>query len=109
MCVSRAWQGENPASRVSALSRNRSFEPYLLGLARGSAPEAQQGDEQEKGLITTMPLYEHVFLTRQDASNTQVDQLTEQFKSVIGGLGGKVGKTEYWGVKSLAFRIKKNR
>jgi small subunit ribosomal protein S6 len=56
-----------------------------------------------------MPLYEHVFLTRQDASNTQVDQLTEQFKSVIAGLGGKVGKTEYWGVKSLTSRIKKNR
>jgi small subunit ribosomal protein S6 len=56
-----------------------------------------------------MPFYEHVFLTRQDASNTQVDQLTEQFKSVIAGLGGKVGKTEYWGVKSLTFRIKKNR
>jgi small subunit ribosomal protein S6 len=56
-----------------------------------------------------MPLYEHVFLTRQDASNAQVDQLTEQFKSVIAGLGGKVGKSEYWGVKSLTFRIKKNR
>jgi small subunit ribosomal protein S6 len=56
-----------------------------------------------------MPCYEHVFLTRQDASNAQVDQLTEQFKSVIAGLGGKTGKTEYWGVKSLTFRIKKNR
>jgi len=56
-----------------------------------------------------MPFYEHVFLTRQDASNAQVDQLTEQFKSVIAGLGGKVGKTEYWGVRSLTFRIKKNR
>ena len=56
-----------------------------------------------------MPLYEHVFLTRQDASNAQVDQLTEQFKSVLSGLGGKVSKNEYWGVKSLTFRIKKNR
>ena len=56
-----------------------------------------------------MPLYEHVFLTRQDASNAQVDQLTEQFKSVISGLGGQVGKAEYWGVRSLTFRIKKNR
>jgi small subunit ribosomal protein S6 len=56
-----------------------------------------------------MPYYEHVFLARQDASNTQVDQLTEQFKGVIAGLGGKVGKTEYWGVKSLSFRIRKNR
>jgi small subunit ribosomal protein S6 len=56
-----------------------------------------------------MPLYEHVFLTRQDASNAQVDTLTEQFKGVIAGLGGKITKNEYWGVKSLAFRIRKNR
>lgn len=56
-----------------------------------------------------MPLYEHVFLTRQDASNTQVDALTDQFKTVITSGGGTVGKTEYWGVKSLTFRIKKNR
>ena len=56
-----------------------------------------------------MPLYEHVFLTRQDASNAQVDALTEQFKNVITAGGGTVGKTEYWGVKSLTFRIKKNR
>ena len=56
-----------------------------------------------------MPLYEHVFLTRQDASNAQVDALTDQFKTVITTGGGTVGKTEYWGVKSLTFRIKKNR
>ena len=57
----------------------------------------------------TMPLYEHVFLTRQDASNAQVDQLTDQFTSVITSGGGTVSKSEYWGVKSLSFRIKKNR
>jgi small subunit ribosomal protein S6 len=56
-----------------------------------------------------MPFYEHVFLTRQDASNAQVDTLTEQFKGVIASLGGKVTKNEYWGVKSLSFRIRKNR
>ncbi|MBL8907821.1 MAG: 30S ribosomal protein S6 [Rhizobiales bacterium] len=56
-----------------------------------------------------MPLYEHVFLTRQDASNAQVDALTDQFKNVITAGGGTVGKTEYWGVKSLTFRIRKNR
>ncbi|MGE4253449.1 MAG: 30S ribosomal protein S6 [Parvibaculaceae bacterium] len=56
-----------------------------------------------------MPLYEHVFLTRQDASNAQVDQLTDQFKTVITSGGGSVPKAEYWGVKSLSFRIKKNR
>jgi small subunit ribosomal protein S6 len=56
-----------------------------------------------------MPLYEHVFLTRQDASNAQVDALTEQFKDVLTAQGGKIVKTEYWGVKSLAFKVRKNR
>ena len=56
-----------------------------------------------------MALYEHVFLTRQDATNAQVDALTEQFKGLIAAGGGKVTKTEYWGVKSLSFRVKKNR
>lgn len=56
-----------------------------------------------------MPLYEHVFLARQDVSAQQVEELTTQFKGVIEGLGGKVTKSEYWGVKSLQFRIKKNR
>jgi small subunit ribosomal protein S6 len=56
-----------------------------------------------------MALYEHVFLARQDATQQQVDALVEQFKGIITAGGGKVGKTEYWGVKSIAFRIKKNR
>ena len=56
-----------------------------------------------------MALYEHVYLARQDVSPQQVETLTGQFKSIITSLGGKVTKTEYWGVKSLAYRIKKNR
>jgi small subunit ribosomal protein S6 len=56
-----------------------------------------------------MALYEHVFLARQDASAQQVEALTEQFKGVIEAHGGKIEKTEYWGVKSVAYRIKKNR
>jgi small subunit ribosomal protein S6 len=56
-----------------------------------------------------MPLYEHVFLTRQDASAQQVEELTSQFKTVIEQMGGKIAKTEQWGVKSLAYRLKKNR
>ncbi len=56
-----------------------------------------------------MALYEHVFLARQDVSAQQVEALAEQFKGVIEALGGKVEKTEYWGVKSVAYRIKKNR
>src|SRR5260370_26111587 len=56
-----------------------------------------------------MPLYEHVFLTRQDASAQQVEDLTAQFKAIIEQMGGKVAKTEQWGVKSLAYRLRKNR
>jgi small subunit ribosomal protein S6 len=56
-----------------------------------------------------MPLYEHVYLARQDVSAQQVEDLTKQFTGVIEQLGGKVPKVEYWGVKSLNFRIKKNR
>lgn len=56
-----------------------------------------------------MPLYEHVFLARQDASSQQVDDLTAQFKTIVEEAGGKVAKTEYWGVKSLSYRMNKNR
>ena len=56
-----------------------------------------------------MPLYEHVFLARQDLSAQQVEDLTKQYSDVITGLGGKVTKNEYWGLKSLSYRINKNR
>ncbi len=56
-----------------------------------------------------MPLYEHVFLARQDVSQQQVETLTKEFTDVITEGGGKVTKTEYWGLKGLAFKIKKSR
>jgi small subunit ribosomal protein S6 len=56
-----------------------------------------------------MALYEHVFLARQDVSGQRVDELVEQYKGIIETGGGSVGKAEYWGLKSLAFRINKNR
>ncbi len=56
-----------------------------------------------------MGLYEHVFLVRQDATTAQVDTLVEQYKGIIAAGGGKVEKIENWGVKSLTYRIKKNR
>ncbi len=56
-----------------------------------------------------MALYEHVFLARQDVSAQQVEELTNTYSELIGNNGGKVTKTEYWGVKSLTFRIRKNR
>ncbi|MEJ8475331.1 30S ribosomal protein S6 [Roseibium algae] len=56
-----------------------------------------------------MPLYEHVFLARQDVSAQQVEALVEHYKALIEGAGGTVGKVETWGLRSLAYRIKKNR
>ena len=56
-----------------------------------------------------MPLYEHVYLARQDISQAQVEALTKEYTGVIEEGGGKIGKTEYWGLRTVAFKIKKNR
>jgi small subunit ribosomal protein S6 len=56
-----------------------------------------------------MALYEHVFLARQDLSQQQVDALVEQYKGVITAGGGSVGRVENWGLKSLTYRVNKNR
>ncbi|MGZ3357679.1 MAG: 30S ribosomal protein S6, partial [Isosphaeraceae bacterium] len=56
-----------------------------------------------------MALYEHIYLARQDVTAQQVETLTEQFKSVIEQNGGQITKIEYWGVKSLSYRLRKNR
>ncbi|KZL02578.1 MULTISPECIES: 30S ribosomal protein S6 [unclassified Pseudovibrio] len=56
-----------------------------------------------------MALYEHVFLARQDISTQQVEALVEQFKTVLEENGGKVSKIETWGLRTLTYRINKNR
>ena len=56
-----------------------------------------------------MAFYEHVLLARQDISAQQVETLVETFKAIIEANGGSVTKIEYWGVKSLGYRIRKNR
>jgi len=56
-----------------------------------------------------MPLYEHVFISRQDLSNTQAEGLIEHFSTVLADNGGKVVENEYWGVKTMAYKINKNR
>ena len=56
-----------------------------------------------------MPFYESVYIARPDISATQVEGLTEAFTKIVEENGGKVTKNEYWGLKSLAYRIKKNR
>ncbi|MGH7015490.1 MAG: 30S ribosomal protein S6 [Caulobacteraceae bacterium] len=56
-----------------------------------------------------MPLYEHVLIARQDISPAQAESLNEELKGLIETHGGHVGKIEYWGLRNLAYRIKKNR
>src|SRR4051812_49928788 len=56
-----------------------------------------------------MPLYEHVFMARQDVTPEQVESRIDQYRGVIEQNGGTIAKTEQWGVKSLAYRIRKNR
>ena len=56
-----------------------------------------------------MPLYEHVFLARQDLAQGQVDALAQTATDIIEANGGRVVKTETWGLRSIAYRIAKNR
>ncbi|MEE9329576.1 MAG: 30S ribosomal protein S6 [Parvularculaceae bacterium] len=56
-----------------------------------------------------MPLYEHVFMARQDISPAQVESLTEELQGIIKDNGGKIAKSEYWGLRTLQYKIAKNR
>ena len=56
-----------------------------------------------------MPLYEHVVISRQDLSNAQAEGLVEHFGKVLSENGGKVVDSEYWGLKTMAYKINKNR
>jgi len=56
-----------------------------------------------------MPLYEHVLLCRQELSTTLIDQLVEELKAIVEKDDGKITKSEYWGLKPIAYKIKKNR
>ncbi len=56
-----------------------------------------------------MPFYENVFIARQDVSAAQVEALAESFAGIVAQAGGKVTKREYWGLRNLAYRVKKNR
>jgi small subunit ribosomal protein S6 len=96
-------QGLNPFSGVNAFvmscgpSRSEGFSAVRMnGMIPNKKAEA-------------MSLYEHVFLARQDVSAQQVETMTETYKGIIESNGGSVTKVEYWGVKPLAYRIKKNR
>ena len=56
-----------------------------------------------------MPFYENVFIARQDISAAQVEALADSFANLVAEQGGKVEKREYWGLRNLAYRVKKNR
>ena len=56
-----------------------------------------------------MPLYENVFLVRPDVSASQVEALTKEFSTIIEASGGSVPKVEHWGLRTLAYRLNKNR
>src|SRR5438552_14793932 len=96
------WQGQLARRPVLPPSEliPESFPKASKGLPPGTAPTQER---------TPMPLYEHVFLARQDASTQQVEELTTQMTGIVEGLGGKITKTENWGVRSLTYRMNKNR
>ena len=90
----------------------RPFLRFAVGITesrRGPAIVRIASDrlEDEKG--TCMPMYEHVFLARQDLSQAQVDALAATATEIVEAGEGKVTKTETWGLKNLAYKIKRNR
>ena len=56
-----------------------------------------------------MPNYEHVFICRQDLTSVQAETLADEFKGTLTDNGGKVIDSEYWGLRSIAYRMNKNR
>lgn len=72
------------------------------GFPPRQTPQPKQG-------LNGMALYEHLLIARQDISAQQVDALATHLKTIIEGEGGKVEKQEYWGLRGLAYRLKKNR
>ena len=56
-----------------------------------------------------MRLYESVFIARQDITTAQVETMADEFSEIITAAGGSIKKREYWGLRALAYRIKKNR
>lgn len=102
-------QGVRPSLGVSALPglpfKGLSTRFIADWARKGALRRGEIVDEERQD----MPLYEHVFLARQDVSSTQVEAMMKEYSQVIEEGGGKVGKTEYWGLKTLAYKIKKSR
>lgn len=66
-------------------------------------------EQARKGPPSNVPLYEHIFIARQDISPAQVEALTETLQKIVTDNGGKIAKSEYWGLRNLQYKIKKNR
>src|SRR5579862_8975727 len=96
------WQGQS--ARRPVLPPSELIPSPFRRSRRACRREPRQHKER-----TSMPLYEHVFLARQDASTQQVEELTAQMTGIVEQAGGKVTKTENWGVRSLTYRMNKNR
>src|SRR6185312_2043491 len=102
-----------PGLPAAAVVRCPGQEPGKAHGARSLRSEAVMGARPDpfrspnKG--THMALYEHLLIARQDISAQQVDALATHLKTIVEGEGGKVEKQEYWGLRGLAYRIKKNR
>ncbi len=79
----------------------------LSWVGRGKAQPP--GEVRPYMIGTYMPLYEHVFIARQDLSNTQAEDLIEHFGTVLADNDGKLVDHEYWGIKTMAYKINKNR
>jgi small subunit ribosomal protein S6 len=89
---------------LDELSGRRGQDPSQPGVfRRPAAPPSGAGRR------TSMAYYEHVLITRQDISPQQAETLNEELKALIEGQGGHIAKIEYWGLRNLMYRIKKNR
>jgi len=75
-----------------------------IGVAPDAPPAAELSWRSGR-----MPFYESVFITRQDVSPQQVETLSGELAEIVRSNGGSIGKTEYWGLRNLTYRIKKNR
>jgi len=100
------WRALGGMGRVA----NPASSGHMRGFKKAGGALAWCGVSDRHGKASTrMALYEHVFLARQDLAQAQVDALAETATQIIETNGGKVVKTETWGLRTLAYRIAKNR
>ena len=92
------------SDRPGSPPSRRDKEPSYL-----NAPSERQIRRLRQRKKDSMAFYEHVLIARQDISPAQAETLNEELKALIESLGGHIAKIEYWGLRNLTYRIKKNR